>query len=455
MRPRKVIGPGGPGPVLPGGPVRGSRWSLCGGHGWDPVAQAWAAAVPSGFRTVMHHRVAGFAAAAATRSRVSAWSRIPNPATSPGGPVSPPRAVCGTVMVISAPTLGPPVPGPGPGPGRAAGPVPGPGRRTGPRPGRGRPGRGRRHPSPPLAGGSPGAGRESRSCSRSRVARTFSSSQVPAPRHRAGRGRGPRRAASRPAPPPMGSSRPEIPALPDSSRNARTRASRRAFSLRLRTASGSSRSTSRFAVRRSSAYVLRLRRPGEDLIRERGVLIRQDAGDVLDDLDVDRVELARGQRGEGDRQPPGHGAGVPDLPGRRQPGQAERGGDLVGGEVLPPRPGPELGQRRHLAPTPAATPSAGSRTRTRPAGHRTAPPALPRPARPPCPAPWPAADPAPSCPPGHPRRTPPGSGPPPARSRTGPAGCLSPASQPSPGSPEPSGSSGSGDSAADMAHLAG
>jgi hypothetical protein len=49
--------------------------------------------------------MAGSAVAAAIRSRVSAWSRMPNPVTSPGGPTSP-STVCGTVMVTSAPIRG-------------------------------------------------------------------------------------------------------------------------------------------------------------------------------------------------------------------------------------------------------------------------------------------------------------------------------------------------------------
>jgi hypothetical protein len=81
-----------------------------------------------------------------------------------------------------------------------------------------------------------------------------------------------------------------------------------------------------------------------------GVLVGQDAGDLFDDLDVHRVQLARTERGEGDRQPPLHGAGVVDLPGGRQPGHVERAGNLIGGEVLPPRAGRELGQRGHLGP---------------------------------------------------------------------------------------------------------
>jgi hypothetical protein len=63
-----------------------------------------------------------------------------------------------------------------------------------------------------------------------------------------------------------------------------------------------------------------------------------------------RVDLPRGQYGEGDRQPPSHDAGVLNLPGRRQPGQTERASDLVGGEVRPPGPGAALGQGGHLGP---------------------------------------------------------------------------------------------------------
>ena len=88
------------------------------------------------------------------------------------------------------------------------------------------------------------------------MARTLSSSQVPGtPASRRARARS-STCCIEARTSTLGISRPVIPALPDSSRNDRTRASRRAFSLRLRTAWGSSRSISRFAARRSSAYVL-------------------------------------------------------------------------------------------------------------------------------------------------------------------------------------------------------
>ena len=63
-----------------------------------------------------------------------------------------------------------------------------------------------------------------------------------------------------------------------------------------------------------------------------------------------RVDLSRGQRREGHREPLGYGAGVLDISRGGQPAQPERGGHLVGGEVPALRPGRELGQRRHLRP---------------------------------------------------------------------------------------------------------
>ena len=66
----------------PGGPVPGvwcrvvrCRVVRCRVGGWRPGRQAWAAAVPSGFRAVMHQRVRGCRAAAAARSRASSPSR--------------------------------------------------------------------------------------------------------------------------------------------------------------------------------------------------------------------------------------------------------------------------------------------------------------------------------------------------------------------------------------------
>src|SRR5271154_6518547 len=51
------------------------------GGGWRPDAQPCAAAVPSGFRAVMHQRVRGCLAAAATRARASVASIRPNEPT--------------------------------------------------------------------------------------------------------------------------------------------------------------------------------------------------------------------------------------------------------------------------------------------------------------------------------------------------------------------------------------
>ena len=75
--------PGGPWPggLWPGGPVPGRSAPR---GGWRPGRQAWAAAVPSGFRAVTHHRVRGWRAAAAATSRASSPSSMPNPPASPG-----------------------------------------------------------------------------------------------------------------------------------------------------------------------------------------------------------------------------------------------------------------------------------------------------------------------------------------------------------------------------------
>ena len=77
------------------------------GGGWRPGRQAWAAAVPSGFRAVMHQRVRGWRAAAAARSRASSPSRMPYPAASPGVSERPCRVWYGMVMVTRAARLGP------------------------------------------------------------------------------------------------------------------------------------------------------------------------------------------------------------------------------------------------------------------------------------------------------------------------------------------------------------
>ncbi len=64
----------------------------------------------------------------------------------------------------------------------------------------------------------------------------------------------------------------------------------------------------------------------------------QEPGLVLDDLDGHRVDLACRERREGQGQPVGDRARVHDLPGRGLPGQVERPGQLVGGEVTEPGP---------------------------------------------------------------------------------------------------------------------
>ena len=106
-------------------------------------------------------------------------------------------------------------------------------------------------------------------------------------------------------------------------------------------------------------------------------------------------------------------------PGRGGSGVAEFAAEEIADELRLTGPaaagGPRTRPARPSWPRPSATPSAGSRTRTRSAGHQTARPGLPRLPRPPRPAPWPAAGPAPSCRPGRPRRPPPGSAPQPAR----------------------------------------
>jgi hypothetical protein len=72
-----------------------------GGGGWRPAAQPWAA-VPSGCRTVTHHRVCGLRPAAAIRSRAVPASSSPNPPASPGVPDRPSAVASGTVMFTSA-----------------------------------------------------------------------------------------------------------------------------------------------------------------------------------------------------------------------------------------------------------------------------------------------------------------------------------------------------------------
>ena len=159
-----------------GGRVRSRR---SGGGGWRPGRQAWAAAVPSGFRAVTHHRVLGWRAAAAARSRASSPSRMPYPSASPGVSERPWQVVSGMVMVTRAARLGAGTgrAGTGSGAGPSEGP-PGPSGPSGPlSPGPGGPGvrwrlvRGRLVLAGPRAGGGAtpaGAARLSRSCSKSR-----------------------------------------------------------------------------------------------------------------------------------------------------------------------------------------------------------------------------------------------------------------------------------------------
>ena len=96
------------------------------------------------------------------------------------------------------------------------------------------------------------------------------------------------------------------------------------------------------------------RRPGQDRIGFRGVRVTEDAGLVLDDPQVDRVDPAGGQRGEGPGKPPGHGAGVVHLAGGRQRGQVQLIGQLIGGELILRAPagvpGGELSDRGHQRP---------------------------------------------------------------------------------------------------------
>ena len=66
------------------------------------------------------------------------------------------------------------------------------------------------------------------------------------------------------------------------------------------------------------------------------------------------MDPAREQRGERRWQPRGHHGGVVHLLGRRQRGQVQLGGQLVGGELIlqaaAGMPGGELGHGRHLRP---------------------------------------------------------------------------------------------------------
>jgi hypothetical protein len=67
-----------------------------------PVAQAWAAAVPSGCRAVTHSGSLGSGTQAATRARASSAPTRPNPSASPHAPGPPSQAARGTVMVTCA-----------------------------------------------------------------------------------------------------------------------------------------------------------------------------------------------------------------------------------------------------------------------------------------------------------------------------------------------------------------
>jgi hypothetical protein len=99
----------------------------------------------------------------------------------------------------------------------------------------------------------------------------------------------------------------------------------------------------------------RPRLDGQLLVRRRGVLVTQDAGLVLDDPYVDRMQSALGQGGEGTGQPLGDRGRVVDLPGGGLPGQVQPAGQLVGGELGPvalltAAAGGELPDRGQLGP---------------------------------------------------------------------------------------------------------
>ncbi len=106
---------------------------------------------------------------------------------------------------------------------------------------------------------------------------------------------------------------------------------------------------------------------GQLLIGPGGVFRGQDAGLVLDDPDVHRVEPALGQRREGPRESAGDGLGVGDLTGGGLPRQVQLAGQFVRGELIRldgPAPAPadglggaaggELGHRGHRRPHRAA-----------------------------------------------------------------------------------------------------
>ncbi len=76
------------------------------------------------------------------------------------------------------------------------------------------------------------------------------------------------------------------------------------------------------------------RGPGQVLAGRGRVLVAEDAGLVLDDPQVHRVDPPGGQRGERLGQPGGGRGGVVHLPGGRQRGQVQLEGQLIGGELI-------------------------------------------------------------------------------------------------------------------------
>ena len=81
------------------------------------------------------------------------------------------------------------------------------------------------------------------------------------------------------------------------------------------------------------------RGPGQHLVGPGGVGVAEDAGLLLDDPQVHRVDPARGQRGERGRQPPGHRGRVVHLLGRGLRAQVQLKAQLDRGELIG-RPGP-------------------------------------------------------------------------------------------------------------------
>jgi len=73
---------------------------------------------------------------------------------------------------------------------------------------------------------------------------------------------------------------------------------------------------------------------GQRLVGRGGILRTEQAGLVLDDPDMDRVDLPGAQRGERVRQPSGDGGGEPHPPGGGLRGQAQLKAQLDEGQLI-------------------------------------------------------------------------------------------------------------------------